>query len=53
MECNFMKKYTIKIRQEIVHRTDNLQEALRAVTSLFNKGHEEISLHGGRLGSWR
>ena len=44
--------YYIKIKEEVVHRTDNKKEALKVITKIFNDGHEEVFLHGGRLGSW-
>ena len=47
-----MKKYHIKIKNEIVHKTNNKKEALQVIAKIFNDGHEEVSLHGGRLGSW-
>jgi hypothetical protein len=47
-----MKKYHIKIKDELVHKTNNKKEALKVITKIFNDGHEEVSLHGGRLGSW-
>ena len=45
-------KYYIKIKDEIVHKTDNKKEALRIIAKIFRDGHEEVSLHGGRLGKW-
>ena len=47
-----MKKYHIKIKNKVVHRTDNMKEALKIVGKIFRDGHEEVSLHGGKLGKW-
>ena len=47
-----MKKYHIKIKDEIVRRTDSKKEALKVVGKIFRDGHEEVSLYGGRLGKW-
>jgi hypothetical protein len=47
-----MKKYHIKIKNKVVHRTDNMKKALQVVGQIFRKGHEDVSLHGGRLGKW-
>ena len=48
-----MKRYHIKIKDKVVHKTDNMKEALKIVGKIFRDGHEEVSLHGGRLGKWR
>ena len=48
-----MKKYHIKIKNKVVHRTDNMKKALQVVSQIFHDGHEEVSLHGGRIGKWR
>ena len=48
-----MKKYHIKIKDKVVHRTDNMKEALKIIGKIFRDGHEEVSLHGGKLGRWR
>jgi|TARA_Y100000389_G_C17319562_1_gene442305 hypothetical protein len=45
-------KYYIKIKDKVVHKTDNKKEALRIIAKIFRDGHEEVSLHGGRIGSW-
>ena len=45
-------KYTIKVRQDTVHKTNDLKQALKAIASLFQKGHTDIYLYGGRVGSW-
>ena len=39
------------------HPEDNMFEFMQLhkesmITKIFNDGHEEVSLHGGRLGSW-
>ena len=48
-----MKKYHIKIKNKVVHRTDNMKKALQIVSQIFRDGHEEVSLHGGKIGKWR
>ena len=48
-----MKKYHIKIKDKIVHRTDNMKKALSVIGQIFRNGHGEVSLHGGRIGKWR
>ena len=48
-----MKKYHIKIKNKVVHKTNDLKKALKLVGQIFRDGHEEVSLHGGRLGKWR
>ena len=48
-----MKKYHIKIKNKVVHKTNDLKKALKVVSKIFRDGHEEVSLHGGRLGKWR
>ena len=45
-------KYTIRVKQDTVHKTDDFKQALKAIASLFQKGHSDIYLYGGRLGSW-
>jgi hypothetical protein len=47
-----MKKYHIKIKDKVVHRTDNVKEAIKVTAVAFRDGYEEVSLHGGRLGKW-
>ena len=48
-----MKKYHIKIKNKVVHRTDNMKKALQVVSQIFHDGNEDVSLHGGRIGKWR
>ena len=43
----------VKIEQKIVFKTKNLKEALKVVADIFRKGHDDVSLYGGRLGKWR
>ena len=47
-----MKKYHIKIKDKVVHRTDDMKKALQVITKIFRDGHGEVSLYGGRLGKW-
>jgi len=48
-----MKKFHIKIKNKVVHRSDDMKKALRVVGQIFRDGHEDVSLHGGRIGKWR
>ena len=48
-----MKKYHIKIKDKVVHKTDNMKEALKIIGKIFRDGHEEVFLYGGKLGRWR
>lgn len=45
--------YRIKIGQQTVFKTNDLKEAFKVIKDIFNKGHEDVYLYGGRLGSWR
>ena len=47
-------KYYIKItiKDKVVHKTDDMKKALHIITKIFRKGHEDVSLHGGRIGKW-
>tara|TARA_B110000196_G_scaffold225735_1_gene194603 strand:+ start:174 stop:326 length:153 start_codon:yes stop_codon:yes gene_type:complete len=47
-----MKKYHIKIKDKVVHRTNDNKKALQVIAKIFRDGHEEVSFHGGRLGKW-
>ena len=47
-----MKKYHIKIKNKVVHKTDNMKKALQIVGQIFRDGHGEVSLHGGKIGKW-
>ena len=47
-----MKKYHIKIKDKVVHRTDEKKKTLQVIAKIFRDGHGEVSLHGGRLGKW-
>jgi len=47
-----MKKYHIKIKDKVVHRTNDMKKALQVIAKIFRDGHGEVSLHGGRLGKW-
>ena len=48
-----MKKFHIKIKNKVVHRSDDMKKALRVIGQIFRNGHGEVSLHGGRIGNWR
>jgi len=41
------------IGRKVVHKTNDLKNALKTISQIFRDGHEEVSLHGGRLGRWR
>ena len=45
--------YTIKLGQKIVFKTNNKKEAFKVIKDIFSKGHTDVYLHGGRIGSWR
>ena len=44
--------YRIMIGGEVVHRTDDLQNALKTISKIFNDGHTDVYLYGGKLGYW-
>ena len=48
-----MKKYHIKIKDKVVHRTDDMKNALRVIAQIFRDGRGEVSLYGGKIGKWR
>ena len=48
-----MKLFHIKVKEKLVHKTDNMKEALSVVSQLFKKNQTEVYLHGGKLGRWR
>ena len=48
-----MKSFHIKVKEKLVHKTDNMKEALSVVSQLFKKNQTEVYLHGGKLGRWR
>ena len=39
-----MKKYHIKIKDKVVHRTDDMKKALQVIAKIFRDGHEEVSV---------
>ena len=43
----------VKIGQKIVFKTNNMKEALKVIADIFRKGHDDVSLHGGKIGRWR
>ena len=45
-------KYYIMIGRKPYYKTNEKQSALAAVSKLFNKGHEDVYFHGGRIGKW-
>jgi hypothetical protein len=42
-------KYKIRIKEKIVFKTNNLKEALKIIKDIFNNGHDNVYLDGGRL----
>ena len=40
------------IGNEVVHRTHDLHDALSTISKIFNDGHTDVYLYGGKLGSW-
>ena len=36
-----------------INHNGDLKKALQIVGKIFRDGHEEVSLHGGRIGKWR
>ena len=45
--------YRVKIGDKTVYRTENWQDALKAVKEVFKKGHDDVYLLGGKIGYWR
>jgi hypothetical protein len=45
--------YRIKIGQKTVFKTNDLKKAFNIILDIFRKGHTDVYLHGGRIGSWR
>lgn len=43
----------VKIGQKVVFKTNNIKEALKVVADIFRKGHDDVSLNGGKIGRWR
>ena len=43
----------VKIKQKVVFKTKEMKEALKVVADIFRKGHDDVSLHGGKIGRWR
>ena len=44
--------YKILIGTEVVHRTNELQDALKIISKIFKDGHTDVYLYGGKLGYW-
>ncbi len=47
-----MMTYRIKIKDKLVHKTNDKKKALSVIAKIFRDGHGEISLHGGKIGKW-
>jgi len=45
-------RYQVTIGDKPYFRTNDKQQALAAVVKVCNKGHENVFLHGGRIGKW-
>ena len=41
--------YKVFIGNEVVHKTHDLQDALRTISKIFNDGHTDVYLYGGKL----
>ena len=44
--------YKVFIGNEVVYRTNDLQDVLRTVSKIFNDGYTDVYLYGGKLGYW-
>ena len=54
---SWMKKkmkigYKVFIGNEVVFRTNDLKNALNTISKIFNDGHTDVYLYGGKLGYW-
>ena len=47
-----MKKYHIKIKDKVVHRTDDNKKALQVIAKIFRDGQTDIYLDTNRIGTW-
>ena len=45
-------RYQVTIGDKPYFRTNDKQQALAAVAKVCNKRHENVFLHGGRIGKW-
>ncbi len=45
--------YKVFIGNEVVYRTEDLQNALKIISQIFRDGHTDVYLYGGKLGKWR
>ena len=43
----------IKVGGEVVGRGKTMQACFKHIKKLFNQGHTNIIVSGGKLGSWR
>ena len=44
--------YRIKIKDKVVHKTNDKKKALQVIAKIFRDGHGEVFLHGGKIGKW-
>ena len=40
------------IGRKVVHKTNDLNNALKTISQVFRGGHTDVYLYGGKLGSW-
>ena len=45
--------YTVKLKDKIVLKTNEKQEALHIIATIFKQGRDDVYLIGGKIGSWR
>ena len=44
--------YKVFIGNEVVFRTNDLKNALNTISKIFNDGHTDKHLYGGKFGYW-
>jgi hypothetical protein len=44
--------YKVFIGNEVVFRTNDLKNALNTISKIFNDGHTDVYLYGGKFGYW-
>ena len=45
-------RYKIMIGRKVVHKTNDLKNALKTISQIFRGGHTDVYLYGGKFGSW-
>ena len=43
----------VKLKGQIIGRGKNMKACLKHIKKLFNEGHTDIIVSGGKIGSWR